>query len=353
MNATNAANTAPASPPASGAPVAAIPDVSVVIPTFRRTPSFERAVRSVFAQTGLPPGVTVDLILADNDPAGSALGLARRLAQNAPAWLRRVEVLHEPSPGVANVRNTALASVTTPLVAFLDDDQSAPPGWLASFLTDYQRFPSAALFGRIETALPDRITRHVGYFRAFFDRTGPAMSGLIPYYYGCGNTLIDMRALPAQRPLFDTSANDTGGEDDLLFERVRAMGGRFAWSTQACVYEHVPDNRLTLAYTLRRAFAYGQGPSFKAHAAPLPRRLLLPVHMSVGAVQALLMGPVGGVLLLARLPGAAWCLDKAARGLGKLFWGDRFRQTFYGRAVLSQPTPSASAVEQPVKEPGV
>jgi hypothetical protein len=322
--------------------------VSVVIPTFRRPESFARAVRSVFAQRGLPAEQVIDLVVADNDPAGSALPIARELAAQAPAWLRRVEVLHEPTPGVATVRNTAVAAVKTPLIAFLDDDQSAPETWLASMLADHARFPAAALFGRIETALPDGVRQHTGYFRAFFDRTGPVSSGFISHYYGCGNTLIDLRRLPAQRPLFDTAANETGGEDDLLFERVRAHGGQFAWSTQACVFEHVPANRVRLGFTLRRAFAYGQGPSFKAHSAPLPRRLMLPVYMGMGAVQALLMGPLGGVLLALRMPGAAWCLDKAARGLGKLFWGDRFRQTFYGRAAMTAAPPSA--MKQPVED---
>lgn len=322
--------------------------IAVAIPTLRRPESFARAVRSVFAQTGLPAGRRVQIILADNDPEGSALPVARQLAEQAPAWAE-VTLLHEPEPGVANVRNRIVAVTRAPLLAFLDDDQSATPGWLAAFMEGQSRHPASVTFGPITTALPAHVTRFTRYFDAFFDRTGPAMSGHISHYYGCGNALLDLTRLPAARPLFDARANETGGEDDLLFEKVRAALGSFAWNAEALVAEHVPDNRARLGYTLRRAFAYGQGPTWKAAQAGPARWPLVPLYMLSGAVQALACGLAGAITYPLVSEFSAFCLDKASRGLGKLVWWSAFKQKFYGRASLpgtAAPHPGAEAAAE-------
>ena len=54
--------------------------------------------------------------------------------------------------------------------------------------------------------------------------------------------------------------NESGGEDDILFGRIRRARGAFAWAPDAPVWEHPPKDRVTLEYTLKRAFSYGQAP---------------------------------------------------------------------------------------------
>ncbi len=66
-------------------------------------------------------------------------------------------------------------------------------------------------------------------------------------------------ALPSAEP-FSAERNEIGGEDDLLFQAMEARGARFAWAPGAFVWETPEPSRVTLAYTLKRAFAYGAGP---------------------------------------------------------------------------------------------
>ena len=140
--------------------------VSVIIPTFRRPDGLRRAARSVIAQNITAPFA---LIIVDNDPAASGAEAAKTIAAEAPAHLT-VTYLHEPQAGVANARNTAMAHVATPLVLFLDDDQSVGPNWLANWLAFHAQFPAAASFGAVETVLPEGVTRHVAYLKRFFAR---------------------------------------------------------------------------------------------------------------------------------------------------------------------------------------
>ncbi|MEO0608295.1 MAG: glycosyltransferase family 2 protein, partial [Pseudomonadota bacterium] len=218
--------------------------ISVVVPTFDRPNSLQRAVRSVFAQT-LADDTGFTLIIVDNTPSGTAAATLDALRRACPDTIV-FKTLHAPEPGVANARNAAMDLVEGPLVAFLDDDQSAPPDWLEALLAAYEKTPAAVTFGPVKTALPDGIRQHRTYFEAFFARALSAESGYIDEAFGCGNALIDFAQIAGPKPWFDAKMNEMGGEDDLLFDRVRRSGQRFAWAADARVWEHPPKARVTL-----------------------------------------------------------------------------------------------------------
>jgi len=312
-----------------------MPDVSVVIPTFRRPGGLFRAAQSVLAQINAP---AFEIVIIDNDPEGTAKETAQKIADLAPATIP-VRYVHEPRAGVANARNRAVDEVSAPLIAFLDDDQSAPEHWLASLTAAHTGHPAAVTFGPVETVLPDGITAHRAYFERFFARELDAPTGLIDHYYGCGNALLDMTRMPDSRPLFDAEMNETGGEDDVLFGQLERAGERFGWASGASVYEHVPAARATLGYTLKRAMAYGQGPCTMARKSVPKRWDKVAFWMLVGAYKALVNGLVYAVQFILRAPGRAASLDRAVRGLGKVFWWVDFH--FYGAPALGKSTSSA------------
>ena len=117
----------------------------------------------------------------------------------------------------------------------------------------------------------------------------------------------------------------------MLFGHMRASGARFAWEPAAWVWEDPVPDRLSLDYTIRRAFAYGQGPSAHCAAAVPPDHLGVARWMAVGVVQAALFGLVAGFKWLTRAGDRADWLDRAARGLGKTLWWGPFKIQFYGR----------------------
>ncbi|MEO0465974.1 MAG: glycosyltransferase family A protein [Pseudomonadota bacterium] len=302
------------------------PPVTVVIPTFRRTTGLTRAVESVFSQSKLKH-CNVKVLIVDNDPDGSALDVAAGLAIRAPKRLD-MKIVHEPKPGVANARNTAIHHVDTNLIAFLDDDQTAPERWLDALIATHQRHPSAVVFGPVVTALPEKIRAHRRYLKRFFARTLEAEDGPIDRFFGCGNALIDLSRVPLKRPLFDISRNETGGEDDLLFQTIEKEGGGFAWSPCARVFEHVPPSRAKLSYTLQRAVSYGAGPSNLAQSGGENRWLKTAFWMAVGAGQVGIFGAASVCAFILQLENRAEWYDRAAQGLGKIFWWKH--RGFYG-----------------------
>jgi succinoglycan biosynthesis protein ExoM len=309
----------------AGSP-AVSPAVSIVIPTRGRPASLARAVRSVFAQRGVDPA-ELELIVADNDAGRSAEAAAAELRTAAPFPL---VYLCEPTPGVASVRNAGVAAASAPLIAFLDDDEEASPGWLAALLEVQQSFDADAVFGPVRGFAPAEVRAHRGYLERFFSREGPAEAQLLDRVYGCGDSLIRRAALPDPERPFSLARNQIGGEDDELFQQMKARGARFAWAPEAWVWEHPEPSRLSLRYTLHRAFAYGQGPSYACMARQPPDRLGAAGWMGVGLVQTLVFGAVAALKWAARTPDRAEALDRAARGLGKVLWFPPFKPRFYG-----------------------
>ncbi len=302
--------------------------VCVIIPTFRRCEGLQTALMSVRAQTGLE-SVTLSVIVCDNSPEASA---RTQVAAFAALANFPVQYIHEPATGVANARNSAVAACTTQLIAFLDDDEEAPAHWLSKLLATQQRFKADVVFGPVTARLPKPDLTHDGYLERFFSRFGPERSGILTHYYGCGNSLIRRDRLPTEQAPFSVAHNNMGGEDDQLFNSLMVGGAVMAWAADAPVFEDVPTKRASLKYTLRRAFAYGQGPSYTA--AQMHRPFVSLAWMIQGSLQAILFGLWGTGLSLVRHPSSAARLDKAARGLGKLLWFPPFKIGFYGTALL-------------------
>jgi len=300
------------------------PDISVVIPTFRRPQGARRAVASALAQAGAP---AFEVVVVDNAPEGGADAALAGIQDP------RLRVVAEPRPGVATARNAGWRAARAPRIAFLDDDEEAGPGWLAALARAMDALDTPVAFGPIEAVLPaDAPAAHARFLETFFGREGPERDAPLGAYFGCGNSLIDRAALALDAPPFDPAHDRLGGEDDRLFSALQARGVRFGWAAAARVREHVPEERASLRYALARGFAFGQGPSQSCASASPPDIPGVAYWMAVGAGQAAVYGAAAGALWLARSPRRAAMLDRCVQGLGKLFWFDAVAPRLYGRA---------------------
>jgi len=271
--------------------------------------------------------VPFEVVLIDNDPTGSALEPLRALHDP------RVTIVHEPRAGVANARNAGLRAAQGDIVAFLDDDEIAPDNWLAELLRVQAAYGADVVFGPVRTKLASQPRDHAAYFENFFARDPDHAEGLIDVFYGCGCSLIRRAALPAVEP-FSTERNEIGGEDDLLFQAMEAAGASFAWAPKAFVWETPEPSRVTLAYTLRRAFAYGQGPATKAWTGPKRDLSAIAFWMAVGAGQTVVYGAVAAGCFVAKTGKRAFAYRRFTEGVGKLLWFPVIKPRFYGASRL-------------------
>ncbi len=302
------------------------PDVSVVIPTFRRPERVKRAVKSVLLQKGFQ--ALVEIVVLDNDPDASARSVVTALAASTH-W--PIVYGHEPEPGIANARNSALQLAQAKLIVFLDDDEIAHEGWLAALLDTQSQTNADIVFGPVQGRVEGKVA-HQSYIEDRFTRNGPKTSGVIDNYYGCGNSLLKRAKYFSDSPIFDTATNETGGEDDALFSKALADGAVAAWAADALVYEEILPERATLSYSLSKAFAFGQGPTQTCW----QRRKFFGVlyWMMIGIGQFAIYGCGYGISRLFQQKNATVLLDRAIQGLGKVLWFKGLEPRFYGVSAL-------------------
>lgn len=302
------------------------PEVAVVIPTLRRLESLERALRSLTLQAGRER-LIAQVVVVDNSPEGSA-------REAAAAWAGALPLtyVHEPRPGVATARNAGLAQVSAPYVAFLDDDEEAPPHWLSTLLATHKALAADVTFGPWRGRAEAAPAWKRAYLDAFFSRVGPEMSGPTDERYGCGNSLMTRATTLIGPAPFDPAYDQVGGEDDRLYQTLTARGARFVWAAEAWVYEHAPPHRCSIRYALRRAFSFGQTPTTDClHVGDWKGALR---WMAIGAGQAAVYGLAAGAMWLAGAKGRLAMTDRAVRGLGKVVWWITPR--FYGQAEVTR-----------------
>jgi glycosyltransferase involved in cell wall biosynthesis len=137
------------------------PDISVVIPTFRRPKLLVETLASVFRQTG----VTIEVFVVDDCPDGSAREAVAAFGD------ARVTYIVNPAPtgGFPSiVRNLGWPLTTGTLVHFLDDDDIVPEGHYAAVKAVFERHPRIGLvFGQVApfgTCPPEQLEREHRYF---------------------------------------------------------------------------------------------------------------------------------------------------------------------------------------------
>ena len=95
-----------------------------------------------------------DALLDPRDRQRSARSGERVAAEHG------VTYVVEPRPGIAAVRNRALAeceSAAAGVLLFIDDDETPEPGWLRAMIEMYTTTRPTAVAGRVVTRLPDAV----------------------------------------------------------------------------------------------------------------------------------------------------------------------------------------------------
>jgi succinoglycan biosynthesis protein ExoM len=254
--------------------------VTVCVCTFRR-PSLLAAIESVAAQI-LPTGTLLHILVVDNDfdPSAEAIVEGFR-ARNSCS----LEYRHAPGRNISAARNEGLRCASTPWLAFIDDDEYAPPNWLADLLA--ARRDAHAVFGPCEAIYPQDAPRWMKAGDYHSNRI-PARKGKIDTGY-TSNVLIDMNFVRRNILQFDPALGRTGGEDTFFFQAMYRRGAVLRYAPQAVVYEEVAASRLNLKWILRRKFRAGQvyALMFLRFDAPTYRRWALTAPFKIAACAAM------------------------------------------------------------------
>lgn len=232
--------------------------VSVVIACHseRRWGSLLSAIAS--AQIQSPPPTEV-IVAVDHNPA-----LCSRLRDEATGVL---VADHGGTPGASAARNAGAALASSPLIAFLDDDVRAHPGWLRELLAPFRDHDVVGTGGMTVAAWEGNRPR---WFPDEFGWVvGASYAGLPTATASVRNVWSENMAL--RRDAFERVGGFRRGfgklgqvsrpEDTDLCIRISAAapGTRWLYVPSARVDHAVPPDRSTVAFFLRRCYWEGLG----------------------------------------------------------------------------------------------
>ena len=127
-----------------------MPELSIVVPTYRRRDALTRTLRALGHQTVEPGAFEVivvdDPVEDDPEAVAAAIGAQRRRFE--------VRQLHRAARGVSAARNAGWRAAPSRLVLFIGDDILPAPTMLAEHLAWHRRHPEDELgvLGRVEWA---------------------------------------------------------------------------------------------------------------------------------------------------------------------------------------------------------
>ena len=229
------------------------PVLSICVPTYRRPEGLFALLGALDAQEVADASLEIRVVVVDNDEAASA----RAVVDDARSWLRfPIHYLVEKRVGIPQARNAALAAaLSSDWIAFVDDDETPEPGWLAALLRTQRETGADVVTG---PSLPRFVESPPAWVleSRLFEPLRHATGAPLPTAY-TSNVLARGSALRALDAFFDEGFTLGVGEDAELFARVAAAGGRIVWADDAIVYESVPPARATLRWMLARGYRTG------------------------------------------------------------------------------------------------
>ena len=228
------------------------PSLSVCIATYRRADRLAALLDDLVTQERLPAQVVV----VDNDAAGSARIVVERRRKAGVPFPIAYEV--QPEQNISLTRNRTVALATGAWLAFIDDDERAPPAWLGQLADTAQRTGADGVLGPVVPIVPMDAPRWIqrGAFYAWARQKTGAVVPLNKLRFG--NVLLRASLLHAMPEPFDPSFGRTGGEDGDLLARMAQHGARIVWCDEGVVHEPVEPARLSLRWLMLRALRGGQ-----------------------------------------------------------------------------------------------
>jgi succinoglycan biosynthesis protein ExoM len=255
--------------------------ISICICTYKRSEGLLRALQSLVGMT-TPAECSLEIIVVDNEAAGSAAPVVERIRQTNSAL--NIRYILESRPGVSHARNRCLDTATGEVLAFIDDDEFVHGEWLVELLRCMDNTCADAVFGPVVPYFEVPPTAWL-LASGVNDRMRFATGTELPWQEARTGNVMLRRTMIDGGHRFSTDFARTGGEDSLFFAAAQQRGRKLVWCDEAVVQESVPVQRMARSWVLHRAFMGGR--TYVRLEARMGRRWPYPYFALRGLVAAL------------------------------------------------------------------
>jgi|WetSurMetagenome_2_1015567.scaffolds.fasta_scaffold287420_1 GT2 family glycosyltransferase len=265
--------------------------ISVIISSYRGNEGLARScIASLSHQTLVPD----EILLIVDTPQEKEI-FSRALDRQISPFFR---IISSGRKGLASARNFGIDVSSGDIIAFIDDDATADPGWLSGVNQSFRENPGAAVVGGPVRPVPQgrRIPEKWNWIIGCTSRNPRSTRPV-----GCNMAIrreVFRTVGPFDERLGRVKKTLAIGEETDLFLRIleRMPGSKIVCNPRAVVFHTVPVKRTTLRYMVRRAYQEGAGKAvmgkhhrlgtertFLRYYLARPDRYTIPVLMAVGA----------------------------------------------------------------------
>jgi len=224
--------------------------ISAVVCTYDRYASLGNCLGTLERQT--LPREQCEIIVVDNTPERAE---SDRQGVAYAGW-GHLRWIHEPRAGLSNARNVAMWQARAPLLAFIDDDALAAPGWMAALVDAFAGFgesvhivggPVRPVWG---DGRPEWLADGLLGYLSLIDRGAEArVLGAGEWVAGTNVAYRTerLRAAGGFAPALGRAGAGTvllSNDETELEERIKAAGGHVGWGAAAAVEPRIDAARL-------------------------------------------------------------------------------------------------------------
>jgi len=224
--------------------------ISICVCTSGVRESLAHCLQSLQAQD-LPHDAALSILFIDNSVHGGGRHFLTEESQYP------VHYLHVPSPGIPVARNAALKlalQLNADWIAFIDDDEMAPPSWISRLFEAAVTNAADVVEGgvmRVKTLQGAVDMARVHLPEASLSNLSRVKTAVT------SNVLFNTKLITSPYDLAFDENMVFGGSDREFFMRAMLAGAKIVSAEKELVYEMWPVERTTPAYTLARWFRYG------------------------------------------------------------------------------------------------
>jgi succinoglycan biosynthesis protein ExoM len=253
--------------------------ISVCVCTYCRPEGLRKCLESILDQDFAGP---FEVVVVDDDLRRSAAACVA--AMRAAFSERQIPLTHvaEPQRNIALARNMAVRAARGELIAFIDDDERAEPGWLERLHETLETFGADVVIGAVVPSFSDDIPMWLRRSGALHRKCPPTGARLRASGCRTGNVLA--RRAVFERFPFEARLGRIGNSDSLVFRQAERAGFVLRSCAEAVVIETQESARRSWRWHIRREYRCGWGDSYIRR-----RETSLPMTLA-GAVLALLPG---------------------------------------------------------------
>jgi glycosyltransferase involved in cell wall biosynthesis len=238
-------------------------DVTVAICTWNRSALLHQTLDQL-TRLRIPPGVTWELLIVNNNSTDDTDAVARSFAGRLP-----LRLLSEPAPGKSNALNRAVHEATGRYILFTDDDVLVDPEWLGAYWAAFHRWPDAAIFGGpiapwFAGDPPRWLMRafhQVEYAFAALDLghdPRPLGGHDVPFGANMAVRMAEHRRYPYDPKLGPRPESGLRGEEVTLIKRLMADGATGWWVPDARVAHYIPVERQSVRFIRHWYHGWGE-----------------------------------------------------------------------------------------------